>query len=178
MTRKTSLRSVLPFLCVTFVLTTILGLLFFKSFLPNFVVFSNDGPLGVLNADSWNASDKFKGGWYDLHWIGVNSGISPPCLTYGILYAFEVILGQDMGARFFSAFYPPLALLFLGLAAMAFFRTIGLSWKLCAVVGIAAALNSNFFSNTCWGLGSRATTLGFIFLALAAISARPLGKHW
>ena len=47
-----SLRSARPFAIGVLVLTIILGLLFANSFRPKQVVFSNDGPLGVLKADA------------------------------------------------------------------------------------------------------------------------------
>src|SRR5205809_611506 len=47
-----------------------------------------------------------------------------------------------------------------------------------AALALPAALNSNFFSNTCWGLGSRAVTLGAVFLALALLQARRVGNPW
>jgi hypothetical protein len=61
-------------------------------------------------------------------------------------------------------------MLMLGLCAWVFFRQIKLSPMLCVVASLAAALNSNFFSNVCWGLGSRALCAGMIFLALAAVT--------
>ena len=46
-----------------------------------------------------------------------------------------------------------------------------------AIVGaIAAALNSNFLSNTAWGLGTRSLMLAMMFFALALLSLSPTGK--
>ncbi len=170
MNRIFSSRSIGPFLLAALVLSLILGFLFSESFRPNHVVFSNDGPLGVVKSASMEMPAGWSGMWSDLHWIGSNSGVAPASLTYVLLW----ILGPEG----FAKFYPALALLFLGLSAWVFFRSIGLRSSLAIVGAIAAGLNSNYFSNTCWGLGSRATTLGFIFLALAAMSARSLGNRW
>lgn len=170
MNRIPSPRTFGPFLAASLVLAVILALLFSGSFRPLQVVFSNDGPLGVLKSDVYKMPDPWTGFWSDLHWIGSNQGFAPASLTYMLLWL--------LGPVGFAKFFPPLALCFLGLGAWTFLRTIKLSPALCTVGAIAAALNSNYFSNTCWGLGTRATTLGFIFFALAALSARRLGNVW
>jgi hypothetical protein len=114
--------------------------------------------------------EMWTGFWYDLHWIGSNLGFAPASLTYLLLWL--------LGPVGFAKFSPPLALFFLGLGAWTFLRSIKLSPALCAVGVFAAALNSNYFSNTCWGLATRAITLGFIFFALAALNARRAGNVW
>ena len=170
MNRILSPRSFGPILAASLVLAVILAFLFSGSFRPLQVVFSNDGPLGLTKSDAYKMPDLWTGFWYDLHWIGSNLGFAPASLTYVLLWL--------LGPVGFAKFSPPLALFFLGLGAWTFLRTIKLSPALCIVGAIAAALNSNYFSNTCWGLATRATTLGFIFFALAALSARRLGNVW
>ena len=151
-------------------LGVILGFVFAGSFTPNQVVFSNDGPLGVAQSAAMKLPEAFHGFWVDLHWLGSNGGFSPASLNYGILWL--------LGPVGFAKFQPALTLLFLGLSAWAFFRTMGLKPALSTVGAIAAALNSNYFSNTCWGLGTRALAQGCVFLALAALNARRAGNPW
>src|SRR6185436_20678773 len=54
-------------------LAAILALLFLRSFQPNEVIFSNDGPLGGLMAALNKVPGVFVGAWHDLNWIGTQS---------------------------------------------------------------------------------------------------------
>jgi hypothetical protein len=158
------------FITVTVVLALILGVLFAKSFQPGMVHHSNDGPLGVAKSQALSLPSAFGGYWVDLHWLGSSGGAAPVSITYLLLWI--------LGPVGFAKFYPPLSLLILGLCAWTFFRTIGLSKGLSIAAATAAALNSNFFSNTAWGLGTRALTLAMAFLALALLSTRRAGNLW
>ncbi|MBN8249418.1 MAG: hypothetical protein J0L84_18485, partial [Verrucomicrobia bacterium] len=71
-----------------------------------------------------------------------------------------------------------LSLLFLGLAAVVFCRANGFGQPVSLLVGLAAALNTNFVSHAGWGLGARASTLAFALLALAALSGRDSRRFW
>ncbi len=145
------------------VLGALLGLLFFRSFLPGCVLFSNDGPLGRLVAQCHHMPGRFLGAWWDLNFLGTNEGRTPPTLSFGLQYL--------LGPVCFSKFYGPLSLLILGIAAWGFFRRAGLAPAACLLGGVAAALNSDFFSVTCWGLGSHALAVAMSFAALAALVA-------
>jgi hypothetical protein len=147
-----------------------LAFLFSKSLRSQQVLFANDGPLGVLESDALSMPEAFTGYWVDLYWLGSNSGTASISVTYGLLWL--------LGPIGFAKFYGPLTLLLLGASAWIFFRSLGLRPGLCTVAAAAAALNMNFFSNTCWGLGTRALTLACAFLALAALSARAVGNRW
>lgn len=170
MNRNFSPKAIAGFLVACAVLSAVLSYLFADSFKSNQVVFSNDGPLGVVMSEALKQPDALNGYWVDLHWLGTNGGFSPACVTYGLLWL--------LGPIGFAKFYPAFATLILGLSAWVFFRSIGLRSSLAIVGGIAAGLNSNYFSNTCWGLGSRSLTLACVFLALAALSARRAGNPW
>src|SRR3954452_15669632 len=143
-------------------LLLVLGFLFRHSFESGQAHFSNDGPLGVQKAAANRITDIVTGQWNDLYWVGFYGGSAPLNLNS----AFSFLLGPVGFAKFLA----PLSMLMLGLCAWVFFRQIKLSPMLCVVAGLAAALNSNFFSNVCWGLGSRALCAGMIFLALAAVT--------
>jgi branched-subunit amino acid transport protein len=152
------------------VLLVILSFLFRESFKPGIAHFSNDGPLGVLKSEALQVPAALTGYWADLNWIGFSGATAPLSVTYILLWLF--------GPVGFAKFYPPVTLLILGAGAWVFFRTLKLSPGLCGVASLAAALNMNFFSNTCWGLGTRSLTLASAFLALAALNTRRAGSTW
>jgi len=55
------------------------------------ILFSNDGPLGVMNSDHMrHAATPGSPHWDDLHWLGANGGVMPASLSYliiGMLYS-------------------------------------------------------------------------------------------
>ena len=66
----------------------------------------------------------------------------------------------------------------LGLGAWCFFRQSGLAPAACLLGGLAAVLNSSFFSAACWGVASHAITVGMIFFALAALADTASPRRW
>lgn len=139
-------------------------LLFRQGFQSELVLFSNDGPLGVISAAAGALPGTFFGYWHDLNWVGMENPSALP--------DFSMLLGWMIGNPVvFSKIYAPAALLFLGFSAWLMGRSLKWNPWVCVLVGLAAALNSNAFSNACWGLPSRATTLASVFLALAAVHA-------
>ncbi len=151
-------------------LAAVVLLLFSSSLKPNIVVFSNDGPLGVANSESLALPASYSGFWMDLYWIGGNGAHTPGSVTSSIRHF--------LGPIGYSKFYAGIAVLFSGICGWIYFRTLKLRPSLATVAALGAALNSNFFSNTCWGLGTRSITLGCVFLALAALGARRIGNPW
>jgi hypothetical protein len=151
-------------------LTGVLAFLFRDSFRSGVVLFANDGPLGVLMSQALSVPAIFTGYWMDLNWVGMNGGTAPASVTY--------LLTWLLGPVGFAKFYGPITLWLLGLAAWIFFRTLELKPGFCSLAGLAAALNSNFFSNTCWGLGTRSLTLASVFLALTALMSGRAGPRW
>jgi len=152
-------------------LTIILGFLFKDVFFKREItLFSNDGPLGVINSEALRVPGAFTGMWMDLYWLGSNASAASVSITYLLVW-----LLSPVG---YAKFYEPISLFLLGLCAWAFFRTLKLPRGMAIVASLAAALNMNFFSNTCWGLGSRALTLAMVFLALAALNTRRVGNRW
>src|SRR5262245_26516099 len=119
------------------VLVVITALVFLKSFQENFVVFANDGPLGVIQSEALRVPGAFQGFWMDSNWIGLNGKHAVACLTYGFLAL--------VGPLDFAKFYPALAILLAGISGFLFFRALGLNAALATVAAIEAALNSNFF---------------------------------
>src|SRR6266481_4688696 len=134
------------FLLAFLSLVVILSLLFFRSFLPGYTVFSNDGPLGTLVSQPHRLPEGFTGGWQDLNSIGFREGGAFPNLTFALMWL--------LGPVGLSKFYAPIALLVLGLGAWCFFRRLGLAPLACVLGGLAATLNSGFFSAACWGVAA------------------------
>ena len=136
---------------------------FAPSFNPDKVLFANDGPLGAAMAKAIQPPDSMFGVWLDLNWIGNAGGTYVPSATFFLFRILRPLL--------FMKFYAPISLLFLGVSAWIFFRQLRLHPFVCLIGALAAMLNTNSFSNVCWGLGTRALSMGAIFLALAAFEA-------
>jgi hypothetical protein len=142
-------------------LAVILAVLFGKSFLPGYVHFSNDGPLGQQNAGWTRLPAGFTGSWDDLNDIGANVGSWP----LGLSALIKCVLTPVAFAKFF----PLVALFILGLGAWTFFRQLRLS-PLAAILGaLAATLNSSFFACACWGVAAQEIAIGMDFFALALV---------
>jgi hypothetical protein len=148
----------------------VLGMLFRASLHPDKVIFSNDGPLGVMNAESFAYPQILTGAWFDLSWLGNNGGAASPNITAGLVMLLKPL--------YYAKFLAPISVLFLGFCAWVFFNRLGLSPGSAVLGGIAMALNSNIFSNVGWGLGSRALTAGMFFLAIAVIIPGPTRLMW
>jgi len=149
-------------LWVIIFLAALFALLFWKSFAPGFVEFFNDGPLGQQKADYVKLPTSMTGVWDDLNDIGFNGGVFSPSLT--------TLIRWMLGPVGFAKFYTPMALVFLGLCAWIFFsKGLKLS-PMAAILGaLAAALESTFFSDACWGLAPHEIAFGMDYLALALI---------
>lgn len=150
-------------------LLVVLCFLFHNDFIPGVTLFSNDGPLGQQITACHRLPEAFSGTWEDVNTIGVRGGAFPS-ITYGLLWL--------LGPVGFSKFYAPLTLLILGLGAWCFFRQLGLTPLACVLGGLAAALNSSFFSAACWGVGTHPLTIGMEFFALAALVDTKSPKRW
>ncbi len=152
-------------------LVVLLGFLFWDGFLPGHTVFSNDGPLGASNAKcSEHCPTGFSGFWQDLNWLGGAGPSASPDVSNALCMV--------CGPLVFSKIYAPFALLFLGLSAWLCFRQWKLSPMACLLGGIAAALNSDFFSTACWGVASQPLSFGCDFLALAALADQTSPRRW
>ena len=161
-----------PLLWAWAILMLAVGIIFWKSLRPEFVLFSNDAPLGVLHSDAGRLPDGFFGFWQDLNWVG--------SVTIGATPNLTQILGTIVNSPLFVAkFYVPLSLVFLGLSCWFFVRRLGFRSEVAILSGIAAALASNPVSYACWGLPAKAFSLGFTLLALAGLAGRDTGwRRW
>ena len=161
-----------PLLWAWAILMLAVGTIFWKSLRPEFALFSNDAPLGVLHSDAGRLPDGFFGFWQDLNWVG--------SVTIGATPNLTQILGTIVNSPLFVAkFYVPLSLVFLGLSCWFFVRRLGFRSEVAILSGIAAALASNPVSYACWGLPAKAFSLGFTLLALAGLAGRDTGwRRW
>ena len=154
-------------------LAAILVVLFWRSFLPDSVHFSNDGPLGQQNAAWLQMPDSITGMWGDLNYLGANAGT----YTLNVTTLLHAVLSPVSIAKF----YPMVALLLLGVGAWTFFQQLRLTPLAATVGAMAAMLNSTFFSTACWGVASQEIAVGMIFFALALIvscsSTKPI-ERW
>ena len=147
---------------VALILLIPLGVLFHPSLRSELVLFSNDGPLGIISSEGGALPGAFTGYWDDLNWVGEEHPSALP--------DFSMLLGLIVNSSvIYSKVYAPLALLFLGMAGWFFFRRLEFHPLVCLLGAIAFAFNMNAFSNACWGLPSRATTLASILFALGAL---------
>jgi len=147
------------------VLVLVPVVMFHQSFKPELIHFSSDGPLGIMAARDYRMPDGFTGFWFDSNWLGQSLGSAAPTFTLFMMWFYSPV----MAAKFLA----PTFVLVAGLAAAFCFRVFGFRPMVCLLAGIAAEMNSNFFSNACWGVGSRGSSLAATFIALAAIwSAR------
>jgi hypothetical protein len=142
-------------------LAVILAALFWKSFLPGYVHFSNDGPLGQQNTAWRQLPAAFTGSWYDINDLGSNAGSMPPAPSTLIFWV--------LGPLGYAKFVAPLALFVLGLGAWAFFRQLKLAPLAATLGALAATLNSTFFATACWGVAPQQIAIGMDFFALALV---------
>jgi len=151
-------------------LLSVLVLLFHDVFRPDHTLFSNDGPLGRLVSECHQLPGRFTGTWGDLNWLGFNNGAAPPGITLGLQYLLKPV--------WFSKLYALLSLILLGLGAWCFFFRLGLAPMACLLGGLAAALNSCFFSVACWGVAAHALVAALDFFALAALVDTTSRLRW
>ena len=147
-------------------LLVVLAILFWRSFLPGVVHFSNDGPLGMENSAWMHLPESMVGQWYDLNSIGNNAGAASPDLAILIRWA--------LGPVGYGKFLAPIALWILGVGAWFCFRQMKLSPLAAVLGGLAAALSSDYFATACWGVASQQIAIGMDFFALGLVVGNSL----
>ena len=159
---------------ITLLLAVVLAVLFWRSFLPGYVHFSNDGPLAMQVADFLQLPAAFSGAWDDLNWIGANSSTYP--------FSITALIRLVLGPVGFAKFLAPIATLILGLCAWTFLKRLKLSSLGCALGAFAASLNSGFLGTACWGVAGQLIGFGMDYLALAMVvsnsAATPRWLRW
>ena len=159
-----------PFGGTALVLIVVTLFLFWDSFDPALILFSNDGPLGSISTDAIEMPGTFSGYWHDLNWLGYEQ----PSASPGIYMALGLLLQKSV---LYLKWCTPICLIILGLSAWFFFRTLGFRNLACTIGAVAAAFNMEVVSYACWGLPSRSLTFATSFLAgafvLRALKSRP-----
>ncbi|MGD0262205.1 MAG: hypothetical protein ABSD29_20760 [Verrucomicrobiota bacterium] len=151
-------------------LAAVLAALFARSFVPEYILFSNDGPLGAMASQAQLKWSNFHGVWQDLNSVG-SQGMSNNLSVHQLM---DLALNSVAWAKFFA----PLTLLMLGLAAGFFFRRLGLSYLACVLGALAAMLNTGFFSPACWGVAPQAICVACSFVAMGLLVQGEDRLHW
>ena len=154
----------LVFLCVVAVL---LCLFFYRSFSPDLVLFSNDCPMGLLAAFSKQLLSDFLGNWNSLNWIGGALPAASPNISQLIYILIGPPIWGDQGVVFFTKFYVPICMIILAGSAWFLSRRMGFGFGVSALLAIAAMMNSNSFSNACWGLPTWTLAHALFYFAIA-----------
>lgn len=139
-------------------------------FWPGQTLFSNDGPLGQLMAECHRLPQRFTGCWLDLNSVGFNGGAASPSISFGLQWL--------LGPLWFSKLYAIISLVILALGVWCFLRELKLNPWACILGGLAASLNSTFFSVAGWGVGAHDITAGMFFFALAALADTSSPRRW
>jgi hypothetical protein len=169
-TDQPSRRRLSPLVWTALLLVVVLAVIFRESFDSRYVAFSNDGPLGQMASEENKMPSLLKGLWVDLNWLG-NEGLSPaPDITTALRWLTTPRV-------FLNAFYP-LALFIAGLGACYCLRQFKLSPMACILGGLAAALNSDFFSTCCWGVASQIICFGANYFAIGLLVSSSPRHKW
>ena len=167
---KANSKSQPPGMLMVGLLAIVLCLFFWRSFLPDFVHFSNDGPLGQQHGEWGHLPEAFTGSWNPSSVIGGSNGVFP--------LGVDALLKWLVGPVGFAKFLAPIALFMLGLGAWAFFRQLKFT-PLATLLGtLATMFNSTFFATACWGVASQQIALGMDFFALALVVANTKETAW
>ena len=151
-------------------LAVLLAVIFWRSFLPDYIHFNNDGPLGQQNSEWRKLPEGFTGAWYDLNDIGSSVG------AQGL--EFVTLLFLLAGPVGLLKFVAPVALLILGLGVWSLLRALKLSPLAVTLGTLGAVLNSMFLAGACWGVAAAEMAIGMNFFAVALICANQPTTPW
>lgn len=160
-------------LAVLFGLLLTVAILSFSGILwPEVSVFANDGPFGRSASICFRTPEAFTRIWSDLNWLGNSGGNMSPDFT-SLLYWLLGPLG-------FSRYYAPATLFVLGVAFWFLGRCLGFRPPACVLLGLAASLNSDYFSLAAWGLGTLPLCVAMSALAVGTVASpvRPAWARW
>jgi hypothetical protein len=143
---------------------------FARSFFPDYVVFSNDGPLGLQKAAWLHLPQAFLGQWYDLNSVGTSAASSLPDFTSVIRWCIGPTGYAKLGA--------PISLWILGFGAYFCFRRFGTAIMPSLLAGLAACLSTGYFTNACWGAAPPVIAFGMDFVALGVLAKRDKFPFW
>ena len=142
-------------------LAGLLALLFWRSFIPRYVHFSNDSPLGIRVAEWMRLPSGLLGRWDDLNSLGFNSG------SFG--ESLSTLVEWMLGPLGSSKFLAPVTLCLLGLCSWFAFRRLRLGSFAALLGALGVTLSSCFFSAACWGATPTVLSIGLSYLALGLV---------
>jgi len=151
-------------------LTGLLALLFWRSFVPQYVLFSSEDPLGTRMAEWMRLPSGLLGRWADLNSLGFNGGSFGESLSTLILW----VLGP-LGS---SKFMAPVTLCILGMCAWFCFRQLRLTPFAANLGTLGVALASGFFSMACWGIAPMVLGIGMSYLAVGLMVSGSRAAGW
>ena len=157
---KTRRRS--PLVWTALLLAIVLSLVFRQSFNLRYVAFSNDGPLGQMVTEMNKMPSVVMGLWVNVNWLGYEALSPPPSITSGMRWVTSPQV-------YLNILYPS-AMFIVGIAACYCLRRFKLSPVACILGGLAAGLNTDFFSTSCWGVASQIIGFGANYFALGLLS--------
>lgn len=153
------------------VLLFALAILFAKSLVEKYVVFSNDGPMGGMVAAQNQVPETLTGLWQDLNSIGSQFPAALPTISTGFRLVTTPLL--------YSKFFCPFSLLVLGVCAWFCFRQLKLAPVAACLGSLAVVLDSCFFAISCWGVAAQTIMVGMMFLALGLVARTTHGsRRW
>jgi predicted Ser/Thr protein kinase len=145
------------------VLAGLLALMFWRSFVPDYVLFSNDRPLGLLQAEWMRLPSGLAGRWADLNSLGFNAG--------SFIASFTTLLLWVLGPLGSSKFLAPVTLCLLGMSAWFAFRRLGMARPATLLGALAAAFSSTFLSMACWGVTQTVLGMAMIYLSIGLVAS-------
>lgn len=156
-------------ICLSVVVIPLL-VLFGRALLPDYVVFSNDGPLGGMVSDLNRMPGILAGIWADLNWFG---GPYPPPFPDA-----STALRLITNPLYYAKLFAPFSLFVVGVCAWLCFRQYRFSSLACLLVAAAATLNSDFVGTAAWGVCAQPIAFGMNFLALGALADTTSPRRW
>lgn len=151
-------------------LAVLLAVVFWRCFIPSYVLFSNDGPYGGMVAELNRLPTTLLGVWADSNWFG-NESLSPALSVSTLLRLITTPLG-------YAKLLCPVSLFIAGIGACFCFRKLRLAPMACILGAVAAVLNSDFLSTSAWGVATQVIGFGFMFIAVGLISDNSIGRQW
>ncbi len=163
-------QSLKAFLLCSVLLAAFLGVLFYRAFHPDYVVFSNDGPLGGMVSQHNRMPQILTGIWQDLNWLGSSYPQPFPDAT--------TLLRLVTSPVTYAKLFAPFSLFMVGICAWICFRLHKFAPLACLLAAIAAAMNSDFLGTSAWGVCGQPVAFGMNFLALGALADTTSSRRW
>ena len=83
-----------------------------------------------------------------------------------------------LGPLYTAKFYAMISIAILGVCGWLCFRMMNLTPVACLVGGLGVLLNTGWFSNSCWGVGTQSINAGMILLAVGLLTDTTSSRRW